>query len=66
MSDLGTRNDRICWEKQARFDSIHQQQDIEMAHGWIFTRGYLVNGTQVDRTMSKQSLTPNWVCDFHF
>lgn len=52
MNDMNRR------ETKARTDSEHRQQDVEMTRDWIFTRGYPVAGTRVEKVMFPKSLTP--------
>jgi hypothetical protein len=57
---MGSRNDRNRREN-IRSDSERRQADIEMTRGWIFERGYPIDGSQVKGVLGSTSAVPTRV-----
>ena len=57
---IGTQADMSRRHKY-RVDSVHRREQVEMARGWIFEKGYLVDGDPVKCALGPESLTPTRV-----
>ncbi len=64
VRDLGTKQDMKRRQTEARVDTEHRQNDVKMAHNWIYSQGYPVDGKAINDLLGAKSLTPNCVCNF--
>jgi hypothetical protein len=63
VSNMGKARDMKMRKSLARVDDQERRYKVELARGFIYNKGYLVNSNAVERVLRPESLVPNIVSE---